>query len=84
MTQRIRESFDAYLDRIGLTDSGLVQKRELRRAFFAGAWEVLCALEGAGDAMCDGSMSDDDGVALLGAMTAECEEFCARVLEGKD
>jgi hypothetical protein len=84
MTQRIREAFDAYLDRVGEADAGLVQKRELRRAFFAGAWEVLCALEGAGDAMCDGTMSDDDGVALLQAMTAECEEFAGRVLEGKD
>jgi hypothetical protein len=84
MTQRIREAFDVYLQRVGLADAGLVQRRELRRAFFAGCWEVLCALEGAGDAMCDGTMSDDDGVALLQAMTAECEEFAGRVLEGKD
>jgi hypothetical protein len=84
MSQRIREAFDSYLDRIGLADAGPEEVRELRRAFFAGCWEVLCALEGAGDAMCDGTMSDDDGVALLGAMTTECEEFAGRVLEGKD
>jgi hypothetical protein len=81
MNQRIRESFDAYLDRVGLADAGPEQKRELRRAFYAGCWEVLCAVwespvEFGGVFRAD--------VVRLGAMTVECEEFAGRVLEGKD
>jgi hypothetical protein len=80
MSQRIRESFDAYLDRVGLADVGPVQKRELRRAFYAGAWEVLNAGQETGGE----SAGEDEIVARLKAMVAECEEFGTRVLDGKD
>jgi hypothetical protein len=61
MTQRICEAFDSYLDRIGLADSGEEQVRELRRAFFAGCWEILCAiLETGGD-----DVSEPEGIARL-------------------
>jgi hypothetical protein len=82
MSQRIRESFDAYLDRIGLADSGPEQVRELRRAFFAGAWEILCAFETPEDS--DVDEESERVFRLLKAMRVECEEFCTRVLEGKD
>jgi hypothetical protein len=80
MSNRIRESFDAYLARIGLADAGPVQKRELRRAFFAGAWEVLCAA---------GASRVEDGLTNIGAdlmrnMRVECEEFGNRVIDGRD
>jgi hypothetical protein len=80
MTQRIRESFDAYLQRIGLADAGPVQKRELRRAFYAGCWEVLCAA---------GASRVEDGLTNIGAnlmrdLRAECEEFGNRMIEGRD
>jgi hypothetical protein len=80
MSQRIRDAFDAYLGRIGLADAGPVQRRELRRAFYAGAWEVLCA---AGAVRVENSITNT-GAALLGAMQAECEEFGVKVVEGKD
>jgi hypothetical protein len=82
MSQRIRESFDAYLDRIGLADSGEEQVRELRRAFFAGCWDVLCAFETPEDS--DVDEESERVFRLLKAMRVECEEFCTRVLEGKD
>jgi hypothetical protein len=80
LSQRIREAFDSYLDRIGLADAGLVQKRELRRAFYAGAWEVLTA---AGASRVEDGLTNT-GAALMNAMTAECEEFGWRVFEGKE
>jgi hypothetical protein len=80
MNQRIRSAFDAYLDRVGLADAGPVQRRELRRAFYAGCWEVLCA---AGAVRVENSITNT-GAALLGAMQAECEEFGNRVLDGRD
>jgi hypothetical protein len=82
MTQRIREAFDAYLDRIGLADSGPEQVRELRRAFFAGCWDVLCAFETPEDS--DVEEESERVFRLLKAMRAECEEFAGRVLDGKD
>jgi hypothetical protein len=82
MTQRIREAFDAYLDRIGLADAGEEQVRELRRAFFAGCWDVLCAFETPEDS--DVDEESERVFRLLKAMRAECEEFAGRVLEGED
>jgi hypothetical protein len=82
MSQRIRESFDAYLDRIGLADSGPEQVRELRRAFFAGCWDVLCAFETPEDS--DVEEESERVFRLLKVMRVECEEFAGRVLEGED
>jgi hypothetical protein len=81
MSNRIRDAFDAYLDRVGLADAGAEQIRELRRAFYAGAWEVLCA---AGEAPAEDGLVFRADAALLGAMTAECEEFAGLVVEGRD
>jgi hypothetical protein len=58
MSQRIRDSFDAYLSRIGLADAGPVQRRELRRAFYVGCGEVLCAA---------GASRVEDGLTNIGA-----------------
>jgi hypothetical protein len=81
MSNRIRDAFDAYLGRVGLADAGPLQRRELRRAFYAGAWEILCA---AGEAPAEDGLVFRADAALLGAMTAECEEFAGRVVEGRD
>jgi hypothetical protein len=82
MTNRIRESFDAYLARIGLADAGPVQRRELRRAFFAGCWEVLCTFETPEDVNVE--EESERVFRLIKAMRAECEEFAGRVIEGRD
>jgi hypothetical protein len=82
MTQRIRDAFDAYLDRIGLADAGAEQVRELRRAFFAGCWDVLCAFETPEDS--DVEEESERVFRLLKVMRVECEEFAGRVLEGED
>jgi hypothetical protein len=80
VSQRIRESFDAYLNRVGLGGDGLVQRRELRRAFYAGAWEVLNA---AGASRVEDGLSNA-GADLMRSLRAECEEFGTRVFEGRD
>jgi hypothetical protein len=82
MNNRIRESFDSYLDRVDLADAGEEQVRELRRAFYAGAWDVLCAFETPEDS--DVEEEAQRVFCLLKAMRAECEEFNWRVFEGKD
>jgi hypothetical protein len=80
MSNCIRDAFDAYLGRVGLADAGPLQRRELRRAFYAGAWEVLCAVHEVGGE----SMSKADVIARLEATVAECEEFADRVVGGRD
>jgi hypothetical protein len=81
MSNRIRDAFDAYLDRVGLADAGAEQVRELRRAFYAGCWEVLSA---AGEAPAEDGLVFRADADRLGAMTTECEEFAGRVFEGRD
>lgn len=49
----------------------LVQVTETRRAFFAGAWAVLCALE------------SEEMSLLTAEMAEECRQFKADVLAGK-
>jgi hypothetical protein len=51
------------------------QVREMRRAFFGGAWAMLTTVEQIGDE----AVSEDQGVAILEALARECRAFKARV-----
>lgn len=82
MSQRIREAFDTYLRDVGLADADPVQRRELRRAFFKGAWIVLFGIDSP-----EGHDVEEEAervFRLLKAMKAECVEFGLRVIDGMD
>lgn len=52
-----------------------VQRKEMRRAFYAGVWAMLQAAKELGE----GSISEDAGVIALESIEAECQEFMSRV-----
>ena len=53
------------------TNPSMTQIAEMRKAFFAGAWSLFCALEEIG---CP-HISESEGEAYLEARRAECLEF---------
>lgn len=70
------ESFEAA---VMPRDAGQVQRQEMRRAFYAGAWSMLCAVRDIGD---DG-VSEADGVVTLEAMRRELEAFQFLIKKGR-
>jgi hypothetical protein len=53
-----------------------VQAVEMRKAFFAGAWSMFCAIQEIGEP----HISEDAGVEFLEARRAECLEFKKRLM----
>lgn len=74
--QRDWESFAAAVLPPGAPD---VQRREMRRAFFGGAWAMLCEVRRIGD----DSVSEEDGVKALDDIAKECEGFRDAVVGGR-
>ena len=70
------ESFEAAVMPRG---AGIVQRQEMRRAFYAGAWSMLCAVRGIGD----DSVSEEQGIETLEAMRRELEAFSFLVKKGR-
>lgn len=52
-----------------------IQRKEMRRAFYAGVWGLLQEMKQLGD----DDVSEDAGVEALEAIEAECKEFANRV-----
>lgn len=73
------QEFDEY--RLLVIPAGATQSqvRECRRAFYAGAGAVLTLLH----ALSGNDVSEDDGVAALGAMRRDLEAFCEAVRTDK-
>lgn len=60
--------------------AGEVQRREMRRAFYSGAYAaLLTCLEAAAESMDD----DEQGEALIQALHDECRRFATDVAEGR-
>lgn len=53
------------------TPAGEVQRKEMKKAFFAGAWALFCALEEIGEP----HVSEAEAEAFLEARRAECLAF---------
>lgn len=52
------------------------QVNEMKKAFFAGAWSMFCAVEEIGEP----HISEADGIAWLEARRAECLEFKKKII----
>jgi hypothetical protein len=72
MNVTLADLFDSYRKRVIPAGASDVQLTECRRAFYAAAYSMLMLLlnDIGGDAM-----SEEDGVAVLDALKAECEAF---------
>ena len=58
------------------TPASETQIREMKKAFFAGAWALFCAIEEIGMP----HISESEGEAYLTARKVECEEFKRQLL----
>lgn len=70
---RLREAWESFEREVVPREAGEVQRTEMRRAFYGGAWAVLCAAYGIGDE----SVSEEQGVEILAGLIRECETFKA-------
>lgn len=70
----IAQGFDEYEREVIPADAGLTQRVESKRAFYAGAWCVLCLLAEA----CDDDDVDEDALGqYMDALEAEIGTFVA-------
>jgi len=58
------------------TPASEVQRREMKKAFFAGYWSLFAALEEIGEP----HVSEAEGEAFLDARQDECREFLRRLI----
>lgn len=78
----IRDGWQAYAEKILPKNAPVVQRQETRRAFYAGAWELLSRYADLGEP----EISEDEGVEVLDATTCEIEAFVRSLgtpLEGR-
>lgn len=78
----IRDGWNDYAEKILPKDAPQVQRQETRRAFYAGAWELLSRYVDLGEP----EISEDEGVEVLEATKREIEAFVRTIgtpLEGR-
>ena len=61
-------------------DAGLIQRREMRRAFYAGVWHLFNIVRRGGE---DDAITEDDLFVILERIKAECEQFNRDVQRGR-
>jgi hypothetical protein len=71
----IRDGWQDYAEKVLPADAPPVQKQETRRAFYAGAWEILMRMADLGEP----DISEDQGAEVLEATKREIERFVASV-----
>jgi hypothetical protein len=69
----MRESWESFESAVMPPGVPAVQRSEMRRAFYAGAWAVLCVLRRLGD----DDVSEETGGRVLESLTEECRRFQA-------
>lgn len=67
----VRDGWYSYAEKILPKNAPPVQRQETRRAFYAGAWELLCRYAEVGEP----EISEDEGVEVLEATKREIETF---------
>lgn len=72
MRTRIQSAYEQWSAATQPRDASDVQRQEIRRAFFSGAFTTLGVLV---DATAGDDVSEDQGVVILEAMHRECEHF---------
>ncbi|MEP0872457.1 hypothetical protein NDA01_21815 [Trichocoleus desertorum AS-A10] len=73
MKRTVQSQWQSYERSIMPKDAPPIQRKEMRRAFYAGAFVMLNLAKEVGD------MSEEAGVEALEAYERECKEFLSRV-----
>lgn len=73
------KSWESFVRAVMPRNAPAVQRQEMRRAFYAGAWAMLCAFREIGE----DSVSEDEGVAVMERLKTEVETFYGQVRKGR-
>jgi hypothetical protein len=79
MIQPLRRDWDDYNANVLPKDAPPIQRSETRRAFYAGAYTMLCKVSEIGES----HVSEDQGVSTLESLKAECEAFYDQMNRGQ-
>lgn len=74
----VAESWLSFWKAVAPPDASDTQKTEMRRAFYAGAWAVMCQVRRVGD----DDVPEDAGVRHLESLHQECRAFQQLIKEG--
>lgn len=75
----LKDDWESFDSQVIPDDAGTTQRQEMRRAFYAGAWSMLCAVERLGNE----AVSEEQGVVALEKLKAECQAFVFLVKKGR-
>jgi len=78
--QLVNEEWNEFARRVLPPDCSSIQKRESRRAFYAGAWAVMIKIS---ESISHESEPTDEDLSLMDDVHAEMEKFALDVLEGR-
>ncbi len=67
----VKEAWESFEAAVIPEDAPAVQRSEMRRAFYAGAWAMLMGCSSIGET----SVTEEEGVAMLESWKKECERF---------
>lgn len=73
------QMWESFRDKVIPPTAPQIQVDEMRRAFYAGAWVTLTAVQRIGE----NDITEDAGIVYLEALKKEGEEFYQRVLSGR-
>lgn len=74
----LREQWQSFALEILPLDCSDIQRRETKRAFFAGAWGMFHLVSSVGE-----DTPDEDALAMLDGWKREMEEFQEKVRQGR-
>lgn len=80
MAGKIEKEWQRFAYMVLPADAGLVQRREMKRAFFGGAWTALTELTQIGEP----EVTEVEGVESIELLLEECRRFNALVVRDKD
>jgi hypothetical protein len=75
----VKDAWESFERRVVADDAPPIQRQEMRRAFYAGAWAVLITCE----TISAPDISQEQAVAILASCRKECERFVALMNMGR-
>jgi hypothetical protein len=76
---RVAEQWNTFAQAVLPKDCSDLQRKEMRRAFYAGAHMLFCMLVGS---VSEGEETQPQDIQMLSDLNAECESFAEAVKQG--
>jgi hypothetical protein len=76
---RVQEQWNTFAQAVLPKDCSDLQRKEMRRAFYAGAHMLFCMLVGG---VSEGAEAEPQDIQMLSDLNAECEAFAESIKQG--